>query len=212
MFTSSLNDITEPISALLTSITRNACANATRAPTSALMCGQSHGLSEDVINDFSQSLNGLKRNNIDRIFLAHLNINSRRNNLLTKYIGEKMDIFLVSETKINQTFPTALFLISGYSTPFSVYRTNYGGGLLLYVKKHIPSQLLGYKNIDIDKDFECLSIEIYWHSKNWSIAGTYSPSKCLIGKHIKCLSLNIDMYMQKYGNFNIMGDFNSDII
>ena len=55
---------------------------------------QSHNLSETVINDTPQSLKELRRNNIDRIILAYLNINSRRNkiNFLTEFIGENINI------------------------------------------------------------------------------------------------------------------------
>ena len=104
-----------------TSVTLNV---STDAPTS----GQLHDLLDYAIDDSSQLLKELRRKNIDRIILAHLNINSIRNKiiLLTEFIGENIDIFLVSEIKIDKTFPTAQFLISGYSTPFRLDGTNYG--------------------------------------------------------------------------------------
>ena len=48
------------------------------------------------------------------ILIGHLNINSIRNKfeLLLFLIGGKVDILLMSETKIHGTFPTSLFLMS----------------------------------------------------------------------------------------------------
>ena len=48
---------------------------------------------------------------------GHLNINSIRNKfeLLSYLIGGKVDILLISETKIDSTFPTSQFLMGVYS-------------------------------------------------------------------------------------------------
>ena len=95
-----------------------------------------------LLNDPHQSLKELRRNNIYRIILAHLNINSVRNKIyfLAEFIKNNIDICLISETKIDKTFPKSQFLISGYSPPFRLDRTANGGGLLLYVREHIPSK------------------------------------------------------------------------
>ena len=49
---------------------------------------------------------------------------------------------MISETKIDASFPTGQFLLNGYSTPFSLDRNAHGGGILLYVREDIPSKLL----------------------------------------------------------------------
>ena len=51
----------------------------------------------------------MKRNAPDILILGHLNINLIRNkfNALTYVIGNNIDIILISETKIDDTFPTA---------------------------------------------------------------------------------------------------------
>ena len=77
-----------------------------------------------------------------------------------------------------------------------------------YIGEHIPSKLLDHKGITLDKDFECLFIEINLHGKKWLIVGIYNPSKLLLGKND--LILHIDRYVHKYDNLFIMGDFNSD--
>ena len=42
---------------------------------------------------------------------------------------------MVSETTLDDTFPTLQYLMQGYSTPFRKDWTSKGGGSLLYVEK-----------------------------------------------------------------------------
>ena len=65
---------------------------------------------------------------------------------------------MVSETKIDMSFPTSQFLIEGFAVPFWLDRTNTGGGMLVYVRDDIPSKLLNVSYVS--SDTECLAIEI----------------------------------------------------
>ena len=48
-----------------------------------------------------------------------------------------MDILMISETKLNVTFPTNQFFIQGYSTGNRMDRNDKGGGIMLFVKDGI---------------------------------------------------------------------------
>ena len=50
-----------------------------------------------------------------------------------------IDIILISETKIVDTFPTAQFFIKGFSVPYRDDRNRTGVGLLLFVREDVPS-------------------------------------------------------------------------
>ena len=50
-----------------------------------------------------------------------------------------MDILLISETKLN-SFPENQFFIDGISRPYRLDRRGKGGGILLYIREHIPSR------------------------------------------------------------------------
>ena len=65
------------------------------------------------VTDAKIGLQEMKRNSPDRLILGHVNINSIRNKFdaLTYIIGNNIDIILISETKIDDTFPTANFLL-----------------------------------------------------------------------------------------------------
>ena len=62
--------------------------------------------------------------------MGHLNINSIPNKFdgIMDIVGKKLDIFLISETKIDDSFPDAQFFYDGYSTPYRRDRSLGGGG------------------------------------------------------------------------------------
>ena len=87
--------------------------------------------------DPSVVLSNLKNNNNDRLVIGHININALRNKfeILVSLVKDKLDIVLISESKIDDTFPKNQFLIEGYSTPFRSERNSHGGGLILYLRE-----------------------------------------------------------------------------
>ena len=67
-----------------------------------------------------ESLKAIRKRNINRIVVAHLNINSLRNKFDYEQITGNIDILMISETKLGNSFPTGQFLINGYSEPFRI--------------------------------------------------------------------------------------------
>ena len=89
-------------------------------------------------------LRALRKKNLNKLIIAHLNVNSLRNKLefLKEQIQDSIDILMISKTKINASFPIGQFLLNGFSTPFRLDLNAYGGGVLLHVREGIPSKLL----------------------------------------------------------------------
>ena len=74
-------------------------------------------------------------------FFCHFNVNSVMNKFegLEFLIKDKFDIFLVSESKLDSSFPEAQFKVLGYRI-FRQDRDKYGGGLIFYINKNIPCE------------------------------------------------------------------------
>ena len=53
-------------------------------------------------------------------------------------LNKNIDIFLISETKLDDSFPSAQFKIEGFITPYRYDRKDKGGGLLLHIREDIP--------------------------------------------------------------------------
>ena len=49
---------------------------------------------------------------------------------------------MISETKLDESFPEVQFFIDGYHAPFSYDRNGNGGGILLYVRENIPAKVI----------------------------------------------------------------------
>ena len=65
-------------------------------------------------------LKALRLKNFNKLILAHLSINSLRNKFefLISLIKDNRDILMISETKLDPSFPTNQFMINGFSAPF----------------------------------------------------------------------------------------------
>ena len=89
-------------------------------------------------------LRNLKLKNTNRLILGHLNINSivGKFDHLKVLIENNIDILVLTETKINASFPNAQFRIDGFSAPFRLDRNRFGGGVLIYVREDIPCKQL----------------------------------------------------------------------
>ena len=49
---------------------------------------------------------------------------------------------MISETKLDNTFPQALYHLKDFSNPYRLDRNPNGGGILVYVRDNIPSNLV----------------------------------------------------------------------
>ena len=90
-------------------------------------------------NSAYQILQNLRVKCVNKIIIGHININSIRNKflLLGDLIEKNVDILLVSETKLDSSFPEPQFILRGYCAPYRLDRTVKGGRLLLFIRKSI---------------------------------------------------------------------------
>ena len=74
----------------------------------------------DLNEDPNVILSNIRKNNLNRLAIGHLNINflAEKFEVMKSLIKEKLDIFVLTETKIDESFPSNQFLIDGFSPPF----------------------------------------------------------------------------------------------
>ena len=111
---------------------------------------------------------------------------------------------MISETKIDDSFPKGQFLIKGFSEPFRLDRNAYGGGLLFYIREDIPAKLILVEDLPT----ECFFIEINLRKKKWLLCCSYNPHRNNIKNHLEILGRNLDLYSSLYENIIVLGDFN----
>ena len=170
------------------------------------VCNSDKSLEAESPTDCKKFLKSLRAINPEKLVFAHLNINSIRNKfeMLSVQIKGNLDVLFVSETKINDSFPIGNFLIGGFSTLYRLDRNSNGGGLMLFVRGDIPSNLVEAET----KPTEGFYMELNLRNDKRLLNCSYNPHKNNIGNPLKTLSDFLDSHSSTYGKVLILGDFN----
>ena len=94
--------------------------------------------------------------------------------MLKEVIGNKTDILLISETKLDDTFHLSQFILEGFTPQYRLDRKEYGGDLMLFIIEDIPSKLL--PNVNPSGNIENIFVEINLRSRKWLISGSSNPN------------------------------------
>ena len=87
---------------------------------------------------------------------------------------------MISETKIDASFPVCRFKIDGFNTPFRVDREQKSGGMMLYFREDLPVKLLS-----IDKRNKSCFVELNMKRTKWLISYSYNPNKSNIYSNLE---------------------------
>ena len=101
---------------------------------------------------------------------------------------------MISATNIDGSFPNKNFLIERFSTPHRLDRDSKGGGIMLYVRTDIPSNLFAFE----DEPIETLFIELNLENTKILINCSYNPHKSEIKKHLTALRNSLDLCSSDY--------------
>ena len=142
--------------------------------------------------------------------IASLNINSIRYKFeqLKFLIEDKVDILIIQETKLDETFPDGQFLLNGFSPPYRKDRNKHGGGILIYVRDNIPSKLLN--EFQPPNDIEGLFIELNFRNNKWLLFGSYHPPNQCSKYYFSEVGITLEKYQSKYDKYVLVGDFNRE--
>ena len=131
--------------------------------------------SSDTLNDDLIGLSKQRLTYPKNLIIGHLNMNSVRNKFssLQQTVLSKTDILLLSETKIDDSFPNSQFYAEGFKM-YRKDRTKTGGGLLLYVNENLPGKIINsYK---FKENSEIILFEFSISNTKWLLLGNYRPS------------------------------------
>ena len=139
-----------------------------------------------------------KIKNLNKTKIGHININSLRNKfeLLTEMVRDKVDLLMISETKLDSSFTDAQFYMKYYWKPYRLDRNGKGGGIILYVREGIPSKLIISSCIDHDKEYVLVELDL--RKQKLQIICNYNPRKTMIKGHLEYISKDIDSHSSKY--------------
>ena len=119
--------------------------------------------------------------------------------------SQNIDILMISETKIDSSFPKQQFVIDGYSVPLHLDRTKDGGSLLFYIRNGIVAHQL--ESFTSAEGIECISFEVNLNKKKWVLLSVYRPPTQSEEIFLDNLGRALDKYSGEFENFIILGDF-----
>ena len=171
-------------------------------------CKSKFSLEDKNRIDAKTILKSIRHENINKLVFAHINISSLRNKfeLPVNQVKGNIGILMITETKTDDSFPLGNFLIGCFSKPYGLDRGSFGGGILLYVREDITTNLIEVETKRI-KDFY---VEINLRNDKLLINCSYNPIKNMIGNHLGGLKEKLVIYSTSYDI--ILGDFNIEIV
>lgn len=92
----------------------------------------------------NEILKNLRFQNANRLVCAQLNISYFRNkfNLLIEIVNNNINVLMISETKLDPSFPTEQFHIHSFPELYKFDKDGNGGGMHLYIRDDIPSKVI----------------------------------------------------------------------
>ena len=112
---------------------------------------------------------------------------------------------MISETKLDSSFPNGQFQIHGYSESYRFDRNGNGDGILVFIREDIPTKL-----IDSQMKIEEFFIELYLRRKKWLLCCSYNSKYSQISNHLKEIAKALDVLTSNYDNITLIGDFSAE--
>ena len=129
---------------------------------------------------------------------------------LAELIKGKLDILVITESKLDNTFPEKQFLIPGYKKPFRADRNKDGGGVIIFIREDIPCDIL--LKHSFRENIEAIFIEINLRKNKLLLVGTYHSKGPKYGVsdevYFQQIGLALDVYSSRFDKFLLAGDFN----
>ena len=83
-----------------------------------------------------------------------------------------VDILMVSEIRLDNSFPVGQVLIDGYSPPIRLDGNIYGGGLVLFARENIARRLLSLGNNVVEGFY----VEMNLRKAKWLLCCCNNPN------------------------------------
>ena len=71
---------------------------------------------------------------------------------------------MISEKKLEESFPTNQFMISSFSDPFRLDQNDKGDGIIIYIRENISSRLVSTESSQVEDFFVEINLR---NKKNW---------------------------------------------
>ena len=179
-----------------------------------LCCGDFEPNPGPISSSLSSSLSSLSSVSLlpyhSHLSICHLNIQSLLPKIdVLQYEIQPFDIFVFTETWLNNEINSHNLKITNYSEPYRHDRTDRAGGVAIYVKDNLACK----RRLDLEiQDLECVWVQVRSYGHNILVAGIYRPPNA--GQNYWTL---IQESIDRARNTNIndiviLGDLNNNLL
>ena len=153
-----------------------------------------------------KTLRDLRSKHPKNVFLGHLNGNSLRIKFesLNELIKDTFDIFLVTESKLDSSFPDSQFSIPGCRIVRKDQNRN-GGGILFYINEGIPFKVI--KSKQLPGNLEILKLEIILDKMKILLMELYKPPSFNEKHFLFDLNNAYNFFCTAFQNITLIGKF-----
>ena len=153
-----------------------------------------------------KTLRDLRSKHPKNVFLGHLNVNSLRIKFesLNELIKDTFDIFLVTESKLDCSFPDSQFSIPGCRIVRKDQNRN-GGGILFYINEGIPFKVI--KSKQLPGNLEILKLEIILDKMKILLMELYKPPSFNEKHFLFDLNNAYNFFCTAFQNITLIGKF-----
>ena len=122
-------------------------------------------------------------------------------------ISEYVDVIVLAETKLDDTFPKNQFSLPGFKEPIRLDRTSNSGVLLVLINEKITSKQI--KTITVPGDIQAVPIELNINNSKWLLLPIYKPPCQSEAYFLDEIQKVVDFCAKSVQNL-LFGDFNMD--
>lgn len=160
-------------------------------------------------------LKAFRAKHIKNFIMAHLNINwlhTKLDEVKSILVNNYVDLFALSETKLNNTHTKAMLRIEG----FSLYRSDRpnnkgGGGVVCYVNSAIPNRQVPEYEFNQD-GIQSVIVELIMKKEKWYVIAVYRPPNVSVQYLSNALDHMCKLCQVKGNAIYVLGDINVDFL
>ena len=127
---------------------------------------------------------------------------------MTADVMSSFSVFLISESKLDSSFPNSQFKIYGYEI-FRRDQSRYDWGLLLYVNEEIPCNFWNQQTSS--SSMEIIAMPFFQTKRKWLLLGIYKPPKQDNSEFLETMNVLWKGYTETYENIITLRDFNMTV-
>ena len=95
--------------------------------------------------------------------------------MFVEFIRGKVDTLMISETKIDKSFPLGQFKVNGFNAPFRLNHNSNSGGIMLFAREDVPAKFI----VSETPPVEGIYVEVKLRKQNLLISCSYNPNKSI---------------------------------